>query len=54
MQTFSGKYELSDTSLVLTREDGESMDGALERNTNGFKFRMKDAEADDPGLTFSR
>jgi hypothetical protein len=53
-QNFSGKYELSDTSLVLTREDGESMDGALERNANGFKFRMKDTEADDPGLTFSR
>jgi len=53
-QNFSGKYELSETSLVLTREDGESMDGALERNANGFKFRMKDAEAEDPGLTFSR
>jgi hypothetical protein len=53
-QNFSGKYELSETSLVLTREDGESMDGALERNANGFKFRMKDAEAKDPGLTFSR
>jgi Flp pilus assembly protein TadD len=54
-QNFSGKYELGDKSLVLTREDGESMDGSFERHGNaGFKFRMKDAEADDPGLDFSR
>jgi tetratricopeptide (TPR) repeat protein len=54
-QNFSGKYELGDKSLVLTREDGESMDGSFERHGNaGFKFRMKDAEADDPGLNFSR
>ena len=54
VQNFSGKYELTDTSLVLTREDGEAMDGTIEHNANGFKFRMKDAETDDPGLTFSR
>jgi tetratricopeptide (TPR) repeat protein len=54
-QNFSGKYELGDKSLVLTRDDGESMDGTFERHGNaGFKFRMKDAEADDPGLDFSR
>jgi len=54
-QNFSGKYELGDKSLVLTRDDGESMDGTFERHGNaGFKFRMKDAEADDPGLNFSR
>jgi hypothetical protein len=54
-QSFSGKYELGDKSLVLTRDDGESMDGTFERHGNaGFKFRMKDAEADDPGLNFSR
>jgi hypothetical protein len=53
-KSFSGKYMLADNSLVLTREDGESMDGTLERNGNGFKFRMKDAETNDPGLSFSR
>jgi hypothetical protein len=54
-QSFSGKYELGAKSLVLTREDGESMDGTLEREGNAsFKFRMKDADPDDPGLTFSR
>jgi hypothetical protein len=54
-QNFPGKYELGDKSLVLTRDDGESMEGSFERHGNaGFKFRMKDAEADDPGLNFSR
>jgi tetratricopeptide (TPR) repeat protein len=54
-QDFAGKYELGANSLVLTRKDGESMDGTLERDGNAaFKFRMKDAESDDPGLSFSR
>ena len=54
-QNFSGKYQVSAKSLVLTREDGDAMDGALDRDGDGsFKFRMKDADADDPGLTFSR
>jgi hypothetical protein len=54
-QSFAGKYVLGDKSLLLTREDGESMDGTLEREKDGsFKFRMKDADSDDPGLTFSR
>jgi hypothetical protein len=30
------------------------MDGTLETTGNGFKFRMKDADSDDPGLSFSR
>jgi hypothetical protein len=54
-QRFSGKYKMSPNSLTLTRDDGESMEGTLERTGNGgFKFRMKNAEADDPGLSFSR
>jgi hypothetical protein len=54
-QDFSGKYELGDKSLALARNDGESMDGSLEREgSTGFKFRMNDADADDPGLSFSR
>jgi len=54
-QDFAGKYELGAKSLVLTRNDGESMDGTLERDGNAaFKFRMKDADADDPGLSFAR
>jgi hypothetical protein len=54
-QRFSGKFKMSPNSLTLTRADGESMEGTLERTGNGgFKFRMKNAEADDPGLSFSR
>ena len=53
--SFSGKYQMSPNSLTLTRADGEAMEGTLERTGNGgFKFRMKNAEADDPGLSFSR
>jgi hypothetical protein len=53
-QTFSGLYELAPNSLTLTRDGGEKMDGTLERvGTTGFKFRMKGADAQDPGLTFS-
>jgi len=54
-QRFSGKFTMSPNSLTLTRDDGEAMEGTLERTGNGgFKFRMKNAEADDPGLSFSR
>jgi hypothetical protein len=54
-QSFSGKYQIGPNSLLLTRNDGEPMDGTLERTgDNSFKFRMKGAESDDPGLSFSR
>jgi hypothetical protein len=54
-QKFAGKYKMGPNSLSLIRSDGEAMDGTFERAANGgFKFRMKGAEADDPGLTFAR
>jgi hypothetical protein len=53
-QTFSGLYEIGPNSLALTRDGGDKMDGTLERVGSGFKFRMKGAEAQDPGLTFTR
>jgi hypothetical protein len=54
-QSFSGKYQADAKSMVLTRADGEAMEGTLQLDGNAaFKFRMKDAEADDPGLSFSR
>jgi hypothetical protein len=54
-QTFSGLYDLGPNSLGLTRDGGEKMDGTLERvGTTGFKFRMKGAPSEDPGLTFTR
>jgi hypothetical protein len=53
---FSGKYNLNGQLLALTRDsDGDAMEGTLERTGgNSFRFRMKDAEADDPGLNFTR
>ncbi len=53
---FSGKYNLNGQSLALTRDaDGDAMEGTVERTGgNSFLFRMKDAEAGDPGLNFTR
>jgi uncharacterized protein (TIGR03066 family) len=53
---FSGKYQVSARTLTLTRDaDRDAMEGTYERLTdNSFRFRMKDAEEGDPGLTFMR
>jgi len=53
---FSGKYKLNNKNLTLTRDpDGDAMQGTIERTgDNGFRFLMKDAEAGDPGLDFTR
>jgi hypothetical protein len=53
---FSGKYNLNGQILALTRDsDGDAMEGTIERTGgNGFRFRMRDAEAGDPGLSFTR
>jgi hypothetical protein len=53
---FSGKYELNDKALTLTRDlDGDAMVGMIERTAdNGFRFRMKNADVGDPGLSFMR
>jgi len=53
---FSGKYNVNGQLLALTRDpDGDAMEGTVERTGgNSFRFRMKDAEAGDPGLSFTR
>jgi hypothetical protein len=53
---FSGKYNLNGQILALTRDpDGDAMEGTVERTGgSSFRFRMKDAEAGDPGLNFTR
>ena len=53
---FSGKFKLNNQDLTLTRDpDGDAMVGTIERTGgNGFRFLMKDAEAGDPGLDFTR
>ncbi len=54
-QNFTGKYKADAKSLVLTRADGDIMDGTLNRDGEAtFNFRMKEADSDDPGLDFSR
>jgi hypothetical protein len=53
---FGGKYQVSAGALALTRDsDRDAMEGTYERLAdNSFRFRMKDAEEGDPGLTFMR
>ena len=53
---FSGKYKLNGQTLALIRDaDSDAMEGTIERTgDNSFRFRMKDAEGDDPGLKFAR
>ena len=53
---FSGKYQVGARTLTLTRDaDRDAMEGTYERLAdNSFRFRMKDAEEGDPGLTFTR
>jgi hypothetical protein len=53
---FSGKYTLNGTTLALIRDtDGDAMEGTYSRKgDNSFQFRMKDADSEDPGLSFMR
>jgi hypothetical protein len=54
---FKGTFDLADNSLSLKRQgDNQSMDGTVSpvNEGTGFRFRMKQAEADDPGLSFTR
>ena len=55
-QDFSGKFKLNDSALTLVRDgDGDAMEGTFKRTgDNGFQFRMKDSDADDPSLSFTR
>jgi tetratricopeptide (TPR) repeat protein len=55
-KNFSGTYKLKDRALTLNRDgDRDAMEGTIEpTGANGFQFRMKDADAGDPGLNFTR
>ena len=47
--------ERPDSRCSLGDPDGDAMEGTVERTGgNSFRFRMKDAEAGDPGLSFTR
>jgi hypothetical protein len=55
VQTFSGTYVDQGDSLVLTRQDGQKMDGlATMRDKNDFHFALKNGNPNDPGLEFSK
>ncbi len=54
-KTFGGKYAMGERTLTLTRDDGDVMEGTVEMNGDkAFRFRISDAETDDPGLAFVR
>jgi hypothetical protein len=54
-QTFTGQYQLQGDDLVLTREDGQKMDGTLTQQEGGaFHFQLKNTGPNDPGLEFAK
>jgi hypothetical protein len=54
-QSFTGTYTVQNNGLVLTRADGEKMDGiATLKGTNGLNFKLKNSPQQDPGLQFSK
>jgi tetratricopeptide (TPR) repeat protein len=54
-QTFTGQYQLQGDDLVLTREDGQKMDGTLTQQESGaFHFQLKNTGPNDPGLEFAK
>jgi len=54
-QSFSGTYTQQGNNLVLTRSDGEKMEGLVSMTgSNELRFRLKNGNPNDPGLQFSK
>ena len=54
-ESFSGTYAVDGKNLVLTRTDGQKMDGILTmKGANGFNFHSKTTPQEDPGLNFAK
>jgi hypothetical protein len=54
-QSFNGKYVQQGDSLILTRDqDGQKMDGTVTKQADGFRFRLKNTDPNDPGLDFKK
>jgi hypothetical protein len=54
-ESFTGTYAVEGNSLVLTRTDGQKMDGTITmKGEGGFNFHSKVTPAEDPGLNFSK
>lgn len=52
---FAGNYTLQGDDLVLTRQDGQKMEGTLNMPESGaFNFRLKNTSPNDPGLEFTK
>ena len=53
---FTGTYAQQGDDLVLTRDqDGQKMDGTVTMSDNGgFRFRLKNTDPNDVGLTFTK
>ena len=54
-QAFAGTYAQQGNELVLTRNDGQKMDGEVTMTgSNRLRFRLKNGNPNDPGLQFSK
>jgi tetratricopeptide (TPR) repeat protein len=54
-QSFTGTYTVQKDAMILTRTDGEKMDGTVTlKGTNGFNFKLKNTPPQDPGLQFAK
>jgi tetratricopeptide (TPR) repeat protein len=54
-ESFAGTYTAEGNSLVLTRTDGQKMDGVITmQGTTGFNFHSKVTPKEDPGLNFAK
>jgi tetratricopeptide (TPR) repeat protein len=53
-QTFTGTYSLQNDRLMFTRTDGNTMDGVVTKEADGFKFKLNNAPPNEPGLQFSK
>ncbi len=54
-QSFSGTYTQDGNDVVLTRSDGQKMEGLVSMTgSNELRFRLKNGNPNDPGLQFSK
>jgi len=54
-ESFTGTYSRQGDSLVFNRTDGQMMNGVVTmKENNGFQFRLRNTDSNDPGLEFSR
>jgi tetratricopeptide (TPR) repeat protein len=54
-QSFSGTYTQQGNDVVLTRSDGQKMEGLVSMTgSNELRFRLKNGNPNDPGLQFSK